>query len=469
MLLVENELIPDQQESTAPLDLLDRQAFVDQLSTIAKALAKNKKTACYAINGSWGIGKSFVHDMFEEQAKREGQEGTVLDQYVVFRYNCWEYDYYEEPLVAIVASILEQYESKVCLLDEEKKSELKETLIKIGKGLFKVSRQAIKDATGFDIQGTADLITEIVKGSKDRVEDIHSYDTLFDFKLILRKLQATIEKLAEDQALIFIVDELDRCLPEYTIRVLERLHHLFDNIPNVQVVLSIDKSQLEHTVKQIYGARTNVSKYLEKFIDFEIRLTPGSFNDNVDAKFSDYFNRFEYQLSSTKSTDIYEFKAKIREGIDIRTSITIFDKCQLLHTLLNAEETRCDFSIMCIEVFLTLLKYYDIDVEEAKKNFDISSLFVAPKTFRMTKTKQTLPGLMIIREKYRESERAGHLYFTTQQSRNYVRTDDIWGLLLASYRLVLGFNNDYWEGTDYKATHIKSYVLEYWKLLKAIC
>ena len=466
MPITEIPLNPDQQES---IDLLDRQAFVDQLSAIAKGLAKNRKSACYAINGSWGSGKSFVLDMFEAQAKIEGQEGTVLDQYVIFRYNCWDYDYYEEPLIAIVASILEQYESKVCLMDEKKKAVLKETLLKIGKGLFKVGRQALKDATGIDIQSAADLIVEITEGSDERIDAIHSYDSLFDFKLILRKLQATIGKLAEEQALIIIVDELDRCLPEYTIRVLERLHHLFDNIPNVQVVLSIDKSQLEHTVKQIYGVRTNVNKYLEKFIDFEIKLTMGSFNDNVDTKFSEYFNRFEYRLSSTKSTDIYEFKAKIREGIDIRTSIAIFDKCQLLHTLLNTQEEKSDFSIMCVEVFLTLLKYYDIDVKEAKSNFDISTLFEASKTFRTTKTKQTLPGLMVIREKYRESESAGRLYFASQNSRNYVRTDDIWGLLLAVYRLVLGFNNDFWEDLEYRSTPIKTYALEYWKLLKVIC
>mgnify|MGYP003533024634 FL=1 len=45
-----------------------------------------------------------------------------------------------------------------------------------------------------------------------------------------------------------MVDELDRCLPEYSIKVLERLHHLTENTDNVITVLSMDKSQLEKSV-----------------------------------------------------------------------------------------------------------------------------------------------------------------------------------------------------------------------------
>ena len=48
-------------------DLLNRQPFVDQLISVTNILAENKKNACFALNGSWGIGKSFVLKMFEEQ------------------------------------------------------------------------------------------------------------------------------------------------------------------------------------------------------------------------------------------------------------------------------------------------------------------------------------------------------------------------------------------------------------------
>ena len=64
--------VPDTNQSDR-IDLLDRQEFVDQIHNIALTLAHNKKSKCYAINGSWGVGKSFVLDMFEEQAQKYGQ------------------------------------------------------------------------------------------------------------------------------------------------------------------------------------------------------------------------------------------------------------------------------------------------------------------------------------------------------------------------------------------------------------
>ena len=42
------------------IDLLNRQPFIDRLKYIADLLSKGKKNACYAINGEWGSGKSFV-------------------------------------------------------------------------------------------------------------------------------------------------------------------------------------------------------------------------------------------------------------------------------------------------------------------------------------------------------------------------------------------------------------------------
>ena len=82
--MTEAVLVP---EVTERIDLLDRQEFVDQILTIVEALSDNRKNACFAINGRWGSGKSFVLDMFEEQAQEIGQEGQELPRYLIFHYN----------------------------------------------------------------------------------------------------------------------------------------------------------------------------------------------------------------------------------------------------------------------------------------------------------------------------------------------------------------------------------------------
>lgn len=71
--------------------------------------------------------------------------------------------------------------------------------------------------------------------------------------------------LADDQ-LIFI-DELDRCKPDYAIRLLERIKHYFDD-ERITFVFSVNLTQLQWTVKGYYGSSFDATGYLEKFFDF---------------------------------------------------------------------------------------------------------------------------------------------------------------------------------------------------------
>ena len=67
------------------------------------------------INGEWGSGKSFVLDMFEEKLEEIQSEETCTDKYFIIRYNSWKYDYYDEPLIAIVSAIISEIEEKTKL------------------------------------------------------------------------------------------------------------------------------------------------------------------------------------------------------------------------------------------------------------------------------------------------------------------------------------------------------------------
>lgn len=110
-------MVPSLTET--PLDLLDRQKFVDKMIQVTETLSEKKKNASYAINGSWGVGKTFVLNMFEEQILSNQSEVTATDKYLLFHFNCWNYDYYEEPLIAIVASILDQIEEKEHIIPKD--------------------------------------------------------------------------------------------------------------------------------------------------------------------------------------------------------------------------------------------------------------------------------------------------------------------------------------------------------------
>ena len=96
---ISHNLSPVLTESDdTPIDILDRHEVVTQLMELLTALSNTKSSCTFALNGKWGTGKTFVLKMVECQL-RDYQAG---EKFAVFHYNCWEYDYYDEPLIAIV-------------------------------------------------------------------------------------------------------------------------------------------------------------------------------------------------------------------------------------------------------------------------------------------------------------------------------------------------------------------------------
>ena len=131
------------------LDILNRDTFVEKVLHLLDNISGNKSSVCFAINGQWGCGKSFVLDMLEEQLNVIQSEETHTDKYFVIRYNCWEYDYYEEPLIAIVATMISIIEEKTKLFpDGKEKQEILGVLKEAGIALLSMVTTAIKKKTG---------------------------------------------------------------------------------------------------------------------------------------------------------------------------------------------------------------------------------------------------------------------------------------------------------------------------------
>ena len=67
------------------LDVLNRDKFVDNLLRVMENISDNKASTCFALNGIWGSGKSFVLDMFEEKLSEIQSEETSTDKYFIVR------------------------------------------------------------------------------------------------------------------------------------------------------------------------------------------------------------------------------------------------------------------------------------------------------------------------------------------------------------------------------------------------
>lgn len=189
----------------------------------------------------------------------------------------------------------------------------------------------IKNKFGVDIDKIATMFektNEAYKSTSNENQSIQNYNEYLQFNKSLKNARNELQKLAENKTLVIIVDELDRCLPNYAITVLERLHHLFDNLNNCEVVLSVDCRQLKNTIKNVFGESTETDEYLKKFIDFTIELNKGEIKGVVNEKYSDYFRQFD-SLVVKENFDFNEYFHTIFYGIDIRTQEKLVNKANM--------------------------------------------------------------------------------------------------------------------------------------------
>lgn len=351
------------------IDILNRDKFVDDLLRMMENISDNKVSTCFALNGAWGSGKSFVLDMFEEKLGQILFEETSIDKYFIIRYNSWKYDYYEEPLVAIVATMISTIEEKTKMFpDCKEKREMLGMLKAAGVSLLSLGNAVVKEKTGIDFQKAYETVLQGKEDGAEAYEKIHEYDVYFGFNKVMDELIALLQELAEKYTVAIIVDELDRCLPEYAIKILERLHHLTENNNNTIMIIAVDKKQLMSSVKQIFGFESP-EKYLEKFFDFEIKLDYGIPSEKIVEKYAAYIALFDKEIFPFDDS-IEECLQNVFKDIDIRTQEQIVKKVLLTHKLLYTDKK--DYSFMCMELILAvMLLFYDEGAGFLEKTIDI--------------------------------------------------------------------------------------------------
>lgn len=343
------------------IDILNRESFVKQLLQLTENISERKASVSFAIDGAWGCGKSFVLDMFAEQLEQIQSEETFTDKYLIVRYNCWKYDYYEEPLIAIVSTIIDTINEKTKLLHGEQGEKIKGILKAVGATLLSISTSTLNTVTGIDLDEIHSVVKSGIDTGKAKYTEMTKYDVYFDFKQTLHSLQDILNEIGEQYTLVFLVDELDRCLPEYSIKVLERLHHLTENTKNVVSIIAIDKTQLQASVCHIFGFN-DANEYLKKFIQFTIPLDVGKTSEKVINKYSDYIALFDNSIFPVKDS-IEEFWQTIFINIGVREQERLIDRAMMVHKLLYTDTK--DYSFMCVEMLIVVL----ISQYQDTKNF----------------------------------------------------------------------------------------------------
>ena len=365
------------------IDILNRDEFINHVVSIVNKIAGNKTNMTFAINGEWGCGKTFVLDKIQERLENDESK-----KFLVIPYNCWQYDYYEEPLVAIVSTLLD-FLKKTKKVSPKKKEKIVTAVKQLGKVALSAGVHYVEYKTGLNLEKGFEAINGIMD-SFDAATSINekAYDTNFELKDTLEKLKKAFVDLLKGKTIVFCVDELDRCLPEYAIKVLERLHHVSEGVPNMVTIIAVDKDSLKHTVGSIFG-ENNAERYLKKFIQFEMYLDKGSQNTlKFFEKFSDFYTRFDPSLWTLDVDKTAKFIEELFRDVDIRSQEEIVKEAQIFHDLcFKNEKEKPDCTVMYTELFIvTICRLYkgkNIFVNNNKFNSkNVFELLDMPQKFK---------------------------------------------------------------------------------------
>lgn len=240
-------------------DALDRKQFAEGLYQLIKRLNKG----VVAIDGDWGVGKTWFGENLRLLIEEREEFGTVW-------VDVFDADWVDDPALTLISSIGES-------LSGDKKAKFFDAVAPFAaKALPNIAKIVVK-AAGNVVGVDQEILNSAADILKDQSNDVikAKFEELANRKHTLEHLKKSIAthiKDAKGGKLVVIVDELDRCSPAYAIRLLERLKHLF-NVEGVIFLLLWNREQIKQTVEAFYGVGTNGVMYLDKFVDYPLRLS----------------------------------------------------------------------------------------------------------------------------------------------------------------------------------------------------
>ena len=237
-------------------DLLHRKQTGDALSDL---LNRFEEPLVVALDSQWGSGKTWFLQRWVGEHDKANKNSIVL------YFDAFAHDHVSDPLPALVSEL--EGRTK----DKDTFQEIKKVALKVVLAGARVG--AAVTTSGLSEAGAAVANTLTGEAEKHLEEywkqEAGRNEAMKEFREALKSL--TSEE--NGKKIIIVIDELDRCRPDYALEVLEVIKHFF-SVDNVHFVLGVNLKALENMVRVRYG-QTEVNEaitYLEKFIRIKLEL-----------------------------------------------------------------------------------------------------------------------------------------------------------------------------------------------------
>lgn len=341
------------------------------------------------IDAPWGMGKTYFVKSLEEliSYKNLARRNSKAREIKFITINAWETDYFSDPMKSIIGEIVENISLSNNVI--EKVDELIDTKPKKIMQFFA--------NFGLDKIG-------VNEERKDELKDIFFNSTSVDISNIKeysqykKTVKSFKEALSRSTSLkVILIDELDRCKPNYAIELLETVKHFF-GVKNLIFIFLVNKKQLKESIGK---TDDNCTEYFEKFFDIQFKLPELEYEDFIEIEYNKYNDIHTYNIKpyppqnniinniridyvADDVNSFYEaifleaFKSNCDSSIvSPRNLIKSFKKFRLLLSSLSLKEKGC-YPLMIVLVLYFIREEFLIK-NNTENNFKILDLF--SKTF----------------------------------------------------------------------------------------
>ena len=245
-------------------------------------ILRHQHTRCpitIAIYGDWGTGKTSAMHWLESQLQQwnhpdNKKRGNHPRVYPVW-FDPWKYHSREEVWRGIIAEVILALFNVGNLDKKNFVPRMKEAAKQFGAFLGKSFLHALAhlkiNAGEAEVSGEMfrDIFEEYEK--TNRPEKAH----LNQFEDTLKHWVKSF--LKSDERIALFIDDLDRCMPEVTLEVLEAIK-LYLNIPQIMFVVGVDRDVVDGIVIKHYDThglgKEKARQYLDKIFQVEIQISP---------------------------------------------------------------------------------------------------------------------------------------------------------------------------------------------------
>ena len=252
-------------EGFGDTDLLQRKKVGKALSSLVDRI---DDPLVIALDGKWGTGKThFLKRWVGAHSVENGSTATTV------YFDAFANDYLNDPLPALVSSLTDRLPAG----NDAKIQRVKAAAFKLAKPLARIGLSVATFGATEALGELGDAVAEAVGGEgaasleKYWEEKTGRREAMLEFKTAIEALATPIVEGGTGSSLVFVIDELDRCRPDYALEVLEVIKHFF-SVPHVHFILGVNLNALENSVHARYGEKTDGHAYLKKFIQITLEL-----------------------------------------------------------------------------------------------------------------------------------------------------------------------------------------------------